>query len=632
MKHQHRLLTLGLVFALFSVAASQCEKPGKKYVDLGSRRLITILQTNDMHGGIAGSTNPVGQFSGGMAMLGGVVRAIRQGLHDQYHGKADILVVDSGDQYQGSLLSNINEGELVYSLMNEIGYDAAVPGNHGYDFGPVGWLEDTVTTADQDPRGVIKKLSEHARFFLLSANTYLKSSIQDTEGNSLPVSNVGCKPAKVGTAGKVIDWNQARQPKFVSPYVIKDIAGVRVAVIGIDSTHTSETTSISNVQDLCFADEVETYLRIRAEIEGKADVFVMLLHDGNSPREREGGAIQIAQQLGMPGQPPLVDAIIAGHTHAIQEEVVNQIPIIQSGSGTRFFGRLDLYWDVEAKALDRTQTRVRGGLELLHDGCPKGGLAFCEVSTKNQIQYEGRLARPDPVIEAMIRKATDAVDPVAGRELGIAQNKLWVDRIKESPLANMMTDSLREYSQAEIAFMNTGGLRQALGEGVFSYWQLFNVLPFNNRGVVLGPLTAEKLFALLLRSARTCGQYGALMQSGLKVEIEKNCEKNVGVDHAAKLLHVETLAGEVLLDLKSGIRADAARTFTVATLDFLASGGSGYVEFQGTSLITDLGIVRELMTEQLLSSVVSTGALKKFSGATDGRWKEVRPTADILRR
>jgi len=67
-------------------------------------------------------------------------------------------------------------------------------------------------------------------------------------------------------------------------------------------------------------------------------------------------------------------------------------------------------------------------------------------------------------------------------------------------------------------------------------------------------------------------------------------------------------------------------------LDFLASGGSGYVEFQGTSLITDLGIVRELMTEQLLSSVVSTGALKKFSGATDGRWKEVRPTADILRR
>jgi len=614
-------LILGLVSAFFCVAASQCELPGEKNptIDLGSTRMLSILQTNDLHGGVEAQVNADGKVIGGVAILGGVVQSIRKGLQDQFGAKAGVLVVDSGDQFQGTLISNYNEGELMYAAMSEIGYDAVVPGNHAYDFGPLGWLEDTVTSDAQDPRGVIKKIAKEARFPLLSANTFLRNSFQDLAGNKLQVANVGCKVP----AGQVVDWSKVRQPEFLSSYFIKNVAGVRVALIGIDSRRTSESTSISNVQDLCFADEVETYLRVRAQIENQADVFVMLLHDGNMPSSREEGAIKIAMHLGLPNQLPLVDAIIAGHTHTIQEEAVNGIPILQSTSGTKSFGRLDLFWNSKHKTLDRTKTRIYGGVELSHSSCSKKAASFCVVDPRaNGPVYEGRLTAPDPSVQEIVDDGKHAVAPISERKLGIALRKLWVDRTKESPLGNLMTDQLRELSGADIAFINTGGLREALQPGEFTYSTLFNVLPFNNRAVILQPLTANKLFALLLRSAKTCGKYGALMQSGLKVEFSKKCETGT-LDEEAKLVRVETVAGEVLLNGEQGIQVPDTRVFKVATLDFLATGGSGYADFIGAPVVADLGVLREVLTDQFLKLATSNGKLTEFKGVIDGRWKEL---------
>lgn len=638
MKPRVTLLPLRFV-ALMSAAlmmggASKCSGPGTPSEPVSGdegglitqdERLITILQTNDIHGAVEPYLEKDGSKYGGMAMLGGVVRAIREGTEERYGDRAGVLVVDAGDQFQGTLISNFNEGELVFSLMNQIGYDAVVPGNHDYDFGPVGWLEDQVTpdTIDQDPRGALLKLKKMAKFPLISANTYFKNSIQDAQGNSVKVKGVKCAPLTPESAA-AIDWSRARRPDFLTPYRIKKVGGVRVAMIGIDNPTTPETTTPANVSDLCFRDKVETYMDIRRALIGQADVFVAVIHDGDSQGETHASDF-VRELLKQPFEGSVIDAVAAGHTHQVNDLNIDGVPVIQSGSGARMFGRIDIVWNAKTKKVDRQKSRGFGGVGAWYSRCEKQAQPFCETEGEAGAgipKYDGKRALPDSVLVQEIASARSEVERVSGRKLGIAQGKLTVDRINESPLANVLTDAFRELTGVEIAFMNTGGIRAPIPAGDVTYDALYTVLPFNNHGVEIGPMPAHKLFKLLERSMRTCGQYGALMQSGLKVQFERDCSRipaGAGVDEKARLMRVETLSGEVLLDVEKGIEPSPMRTFRVATLDFLSAGGSGYTDFAGVPLVRDIGILREAMAERFLER----GGETRFSAKTDGRWRIV---------
>src|SRR6516164_1989460 len=140
---------LAVIAAVTALAVSGCAAQPTQ---------ITILATNDIHGGIEPSVAKDGTIEGGLAAFSGTVQAIRAGLKQRLGDRAGVLVLDAGDQFQGTLISNYNEGRLVFQAMSQAGYDVAITGNHDYDFGPVGWLEDEVTptTADQDPRGALK--------------------------------------------------------------------------------------------------------------------------------------------------------------------------------------------------------------------------------------------------------------------------------------------------------------------------------------------------------------------------------------------------------------------------------------------------------------------------------------------
>lgn len=221
------LLVMGLVVVglpAWGVPASAADIPLSD-----PERLITILATNDIHGGVepsvAQSANGARSTVGGMGFWSGAVRAIRRGVEAAYGDRAGVVLVDGGDQAQGTLLSNYNEGQLVFSLMGMIGYDAAVPGNHDYDFGPIGWLNDTVVpgSGDQNPRGALERAAGMAKFPLLSANTYLRASLRSSSGSSVAAANIGC----VANAGQGIYWPAAKRPRFVRPYVIKNVAGLR---------------------------------------------------------------------------------------------------------------------------------------------------------------------------------------------------------------------------------------------------------------------------------------------------------------------------------------------------------------------------------------------------------------------
>lgn len=87
---------------------------------------ITILATNDIHGGIDSSTLQDGSIEGGLAAFSGTVQAIKTGLKGRLGDQAGVLVVDAGDQFQGTLISNYNEGRLLFQAMSQVGYDVAI--------------------------------------------------------------------------------------------------------------------------------------------------------------------------------------------------------------------------------------------------------------------------------------------------------------------------------------------------------------------------------------------------------------------------------------------------------------------------------------------------------------------------
>jgi 5'-nucleotidase len=597
---------------------------------------ITILGTNDIHGGVEPSATQSGSQVGGLAFYAGVVRSIRQGIKNTV-GDADggVLVVDAGDQFQGTLLSNFDEGKLMFSAMSIIGYDVAIPGNHDYDFGPVDPktpgrftpVDQVQQTDELSLRGAFREAIKQATFPMISANTFFKASIADSNGNPIQVDGTGCKPS---TPGAQIDWSRAKTLDFLKPYVIKTVAGVRVALIGLDNPGTPTVTTPHNVSDLCFDDEAAAYLRIRKQLDGQADVFVAILHDGNINQDMYGTKLLDAlTSAPAPAHGSTIDAVIAGHTHTVNNVVVRGVPLIQSGANGKLFGRIDLFFNRQTGMVDTTQTRHMPGIPLSFNSCPGEAQGTCTFnSATGKVSYEGVEVQQDPAVLAAIAARRAEIAPIAAKKLGVAN--ATVDNYGsngESAMADQLTDYLRITSTAEIAFMNNGGIRTSFDplnkpSQDILYEDLFKVLPFSNHGVVLGPMKIDGVLSILLRNAKACSGDGGMSWSGISVTYQRKCRDAQGhpvsSDPNAVLSRVQTVGGELIIENNKAV--DPNRVFKVATLDFLQAGGSGYTQFVGVPMITDMGIVRDVIAD-LLSANPPT-----FSSQPDGRVKvEDRP-------
>jgi 2',3'-cyclic-nucleotide 2'-phosphodiesterase (5'-nucleotidase family) len=549
---------------------------------------ISFVLTNDIHGQLEPLQNKEGKTTGGMAYLASIVDSIRQ--RDEYaSNQSALFVLDSGDQFQGTLTSNFNEGRAIFDAMNEIGYDAVVPGNHDYDFGPLGWLYDKVTEGKTsgNKREVIESLAKRAKFPLLSANTYLKSSIRLSDLNRSLELDSKCRLSK-SSSDHQLDFQNAKRPDFLKSHVILEKAGVRVALIGIDNTGTASTTTIENVDDLCFRDEVETYLEIRRELEDQADVFVLMMHNGNSDNNKE--ASEIVRKINQTMKNG-VHLVAAGHTHFVHDDVVDGVHVLQNGDKTKFFGRVDLIYHPATHSILNDLTRSKAGIATRHDSCAADAGDYCaEYSTP---------ILPNASVSGIVADAAKEVATLAQRKLGEAAERITRNRTGESAMSNHLTDALRAAAGTQIALMNTGGIRSDFAAGDLLYEHLFEVLPFSNFAVKVNAAKWSTLRKVLTKSVQSCGRYGSLVQSGLKIRYTRNCSAEIDVDQSARLEKVETPDGRVLLDREHGIEIADEETFSLVTMDFLAAGGSGYGDLKEVTVNETLAIARELIADQL---------------------------------
>src|SRR5829696_2997257 len=253
--------------------------------------LLRIIGTNDFHGALEPRVDSRGVRRGGAAYL---ATAIRRARAECVAPACESLLVDGGDEFQGTPASNLAFGRPVARLFDRLGYVAAALGNHEFD-----WGQDTLRARMRD-----------ARYVFLGAN------VRYADGRDVP-------------------W--IRDDTLI-------VRGrLKVGVIGLASVITSRTTASKNIVGLQFlapgpiVDSLARRLRARG-----ADYVIVLAHDGafcdrTGARNCRGEIIEIARSIREP-----VDVIVSGHTHSLVNADVNGIPVVQAYSSGSAIDVIDL--------------------------------------------------------------------------------------------------------------------------------------------------------------------------------------------------------------------------------------------------------------------------------------------------
>jgi 5'-nucleotidase len=491
---------------------------------------ISVVGTSDLHGHIA----VLPRFAGYLENL----RKVRKET-------GAVVLLDAGDMFQGTLESNLAEGAPVVRAYNALGYSAAAIGNHEFDFGPAGPAPSPMGPND-DPRGALKARAAEAKFPFLAANVVDHKT------------------------GKPVAW-----PNF-KPSTIIDAAGIRIGIVGGVTTATPHSALPANVAGLDFPPLATTFAREARSLRARgAKVVIVVVHEGGACTDfatpdkldscdAKSAIFAIARAL----PKGAVDAIVAGHTHQAVAQRVGGVPIIQSYSNGRAFGRVDL-------TVDRKSGKVVAShLEAPHDICQAGEAESCWAG-----DYEGGPVRESEEVLRLNAPAFAAAQKKGNESLNVqVLRRLPHNRKQETALGNLLADLMRAAHPSDVAMINGGGMRAALPAGPLTYGRLYETFPFDNAFASLR-LPAGKFRRLLARSLGHAVSQVSL--SGLRVRA--TCATG-------------GLAVTLTRPDDSPIRDE--EMLSVITTDFLATGGDGF--FAGAKVDYEIGVpIRDAMAETL---------------------------------
>lgn len=329
-------------------------------------------------------------------------------------------------------------------------------------------------------------------------------------------------------AANVRDSLTGRRPEWVRPWAIVTAGPYRVGVIGYAARNTKGMVKADRLKGIVFAGGYQALAgpldSLRAE---KPDAVVLIAHEGAfcDSTGCQGEVIDLARELPRGA----VDLIVSGHTHSLVNTTVNGIPIVQA----------------------RTNGTALGIVDLTRDAAGRWTAA---VSVPTVYADE---VTPDAAVAAIVDRYWGRVDSVANRVVARLAEPLRREG-DQYPLGNLVADAQRAAGRADIAVMNSSGIRADLPAGPVTYGQLFAVQPFGN-GIVVQTLPGTRVLQLLERAVGR-GEPGAHV-SGVIVQYDPAAAEGHRVKDAR------------LLD---GRRILPGGQYTVVVNDYLAGGGSGY--------------------------------------------------------
>jgi len=413
-KNIQRKRTLLFLFSIYILFLSSwsCKDTGTNPPDEINRQ-ITILYTNDEHGWMEPTAT-----TGGAAGLMGLWRQ-----KEGYNEDKPYLILSGGDMWTGPAISTWFKGESMVEVMNAMDYSATAIGNHEFDFKIDG----------------LKQRMAQSTFSYLAAN--------------------------------IKDKNTGALAEFATPYIVKEVNGIKVGIIGLASTSTPWTTFPDHVTDYNFTPYQSALMD--AIPQAKADGAELIIVIGHITRSEMQSLVPLAQQYG-------VAVIGGGHSHEKVATIIDHTAIIESGSNMIAYSKVELIFDSEADTLVQM----------------------------NVSQHDNTGDSPDAEITAIVEKWHGLMDLELAHVIGYADQE--IDQ-RSNEMYNMVTDSwLYTYPNADVSLTNTGGIRQSIPAGNITLGTIVGVLPFENNIVELeltGTQLIDCLDYLIVGGMSTIGGY-----------------------------------------------------------------------------------------------------------------------------
>jgi 5'-nucleotidase len=442
---------------------------------------ITLLHLNDVY-----------QFTPmGPGKVGGLARVATLRKRILAENPKNTLTLFAGDTLAPSVesISQIGgkplQGQQMIDAWNALGVDYAVPGNHDFDFGD----------------DVLRERIKASRFPWLAANIFDNHTGHPFEG--------------------------------VHPYMLVQLDGVKVGLLGLLLPETEVSSSVSqdtNIRDVCSTAK-PIVSRLRAQ---GATVIIALTH------------LEVADDQELATCAP-VDVIIGGHDHVRIEDRSTGVPIFKVAADAVELGRVTLEVDGRSGKLKKVDWKV----EPVTDAIP------------DDPTFAAAMQKYAPLIAELSERVGSTPVPLDARKTAV--------RSQETNLGSLVTDALRQAAGTDVALVNGGAIR---GDTVFPAGELtrremLSIFPYRDQLVrlqVTGAVLRAALENAVSKSEEVADPPGRFLQvSGLRFSFDPSRPKG------QRVLCV-TVGGKPL---------SPTATYSLATFSFLAGGKDGYEMFRG---------------------------------------------------
>lgn len=511
---------------------------------------LTLVHLNDTHSHL--EPLAVNLALGGektAVELGGFARL--KTVLDQYRSEdPHLLLLHGGDAVQGTLYFTLFNGEPEFDFLNLLGVDAMTFGNHEFDRGTAP-LPDWI---------------KRSRFPWLSAN---------------------------------IDFSQ--EPAIavlVKPYLLKQVNGEQVAIIGVTTETTPQSTL--NVGKALFRDAVASVRQQVTELTARGINKIILLSHLGYQQDQE----LAAQVSGL-------DVIVGGHSHSLlgdgpqlaalgltpagpyptEQRGVDgkRVLVLQAWRWGHLLGKLQLRFTPEGEiagydarvTIPMSERLSRNGVPVLPE------TAACQ-DIRTALAQSGivRVVAEDPAVVALLAPYARRVREYRRVTVATATEPLEIG-LNSGPGPLVADSMLAAVPGARAALLNYGGVRRGLATGTISMGDLLEVLPFNNTLVVLDLTGAELQQALEEGVAFLTAKYGPQASealpfvAGMRFSVQHNAARGVRVSG----LQIKDADGQYQ-------QVQPAVVYRVVTNAFVAGGGDGFAVIRnGSGFRNDTGII-----------------------------------------
>ena len=481
---------------------------------------------------------------GGFARVATKIKALRNSL-------ANPLVLHGGDALQGTLYYTLFKGDADVEMMNTVGFDAFELGNHEFDDGNV----------------VLANFLKQANFPAIAAN---------------------------------IDFSQSADLKgLVAPYLIKEVGGEQVGLIGIDTLKTLYSSSPG--KDLTFSGEVETATKMVEELEGKGiNKIILMTHYGYTQDQ------ELAKQVAG------VDVIISADSHTLLGDLTDlglnpkgpyptlvtsprdePVCIAQAWQYSYAVGALSVAFDDKGVVTECEGNPILLVGDSFQQWNADGNKEPVDADT--QAKIEGIIAKNpnieivegDPVVAEQLAKYSVQLEDAQKTVIGQAADDLLhiyapgtyegVTLPDGSQIAPNVADSYlwqlnsRNYD-ADLVILNAGGVRTAVYKGDITIETAYTVLPFSNTLYVLEMTGAEVKQVLEDALSNYLDKGGSNGSFPYAASIRYTIEVNRPMNQRVTQLDIRDEKGQWSPIVP-------AKLYKVGTISFLASGQDGYTTF-----------------------------------------------------